>query len=166
MIGINRDDFREIFDRYYEPVRNFIYYKAGNMQVAEDIAQDAFFRIWEKREGIRKETVKALLYRTAGNLFLNWVQHRNVVLKFSSAERPEVLNESPEFEMEMKEFDRKLQDAINSLDEKKRVVFLMNRIDKLTYREIAENQGITVKAVEKRMEKALDQLRKYIDHRI
>jgi RNA polymerase sigma-70 factor (family 1) len=166
MIGISKEDFREIFDKYYEPVRNFIYYKAGNMQLAEDLAQDAFFRIWEKREEIRKETVKALIYKIANNLFLNWIEHQNVILKFSVKDSPVALHESPEFELEMKEFDKKLQDAINSLDEKKRVVFLMNRIDKYTYREIAESQGITVKAVEKRMEKAIDHLKKHIQFKI
>ena len=63
----------------------------------------------------------------------------------------------------MKEFDLRLQNALALLDEKKRSVFLMNRIDELTYNQIAENLGITVKAVEKRMEKALAFLRKKMD---
>ncbi|MEO0626668.1 MAG: sigma-70 family RNA polymerase sigma factor, partial [Bacteroidota bacterium] len=68
--------------------------------------------------------------------------------------------ESPGFKMEETEFYQQLQSAIAALPEKNRIVFLMNRIDKLTYREIAERLEISQKAVEKRMSKALVELRK------
>ena len=60
--------------------------------------------------------------------------------------------------MELKEFDFRLQKAIADLEERNRLVFLMNRIDGMTYNEIAGSIGLTVKAVEKRMKKALDYL--------
>jgi RNA polymerase sigma-70 factor (ECF subfamily) len=80
--------------------------------------------------------------------------------------QPSIFSDAPDFELEMQQFDRQLQDALAKLDEKKRSVFLMNRIDDLTYNQIAENLGLTVKAVEKRMEKALAFLRKKIDKNI
>ncbi|MBX2818016.1 MAG: sigma-70 family RNA polymerase sigma factor, partial [Saprospiraceae bacterium] len=67
---------------------------------------------------------------------------------------------SPEFLLEEKEFKRLLEDAISALPEGQRAVFLLNRIDKKTYREIAEDLSISAKAVEKRMHKALASLRK------
>jgi RNA polymerase sigma-70 factor (family 1) len=163
MGGINQDDFKNIFNLWYEPVRNFLYYKTGDMQAAEDLTHDAFLKIWEKRTAIKIETVKSLLFRIANNSFLNRLDHHKVILKFSGNYKPELVSESPEFEMEVKEFDKKLQDAINGLDNKKRIVFLMNRVEKFTYKEIAESQGITVKAVEKRMAKALAYLKKNIE---
>ena len=74
--------------------------------------------------------------------------------------------ESPEFEMELKEFNDKLKSAINRLNEKNRTVFLMNRIDGLTYGEIAENLNLSEKAIEKRMKNALDELKKTIEYKI
>ncbi|MEM7514507.1 MAG: sigma-70 family RNA polymerase sigma factor, partial [Bacteroidota bacterium] len=59
----------------------------------------------------------------------------------------------------------RLEGAIAALPEKNRVVFLMNRIEKLTYQEIADSLGLSVKAIEKRMHKALIELRK-IHHQI
>ncbi|HEX3009908.1 MAG TPA: sigma-70 family RNA polymerase sigma factor [Bacteroidales bacterium] len=166
MIGINQADFDDIFKNLYVPIRNFIYYKSGNVEFSEDIAQDAFLKIWEKREEIRPETVKQLLYTTANNLFLNKLERQKVSFNFRSSFKNDKLAESPEFELEMKEFDARLQTAIASLDDKKRTVFLMNRIDKLTYWQIAESLDITVKAVEKRMEKALAFLKKEINMNI
>lgn len=163
MNGINQAEFDRIFNTWYEPVRNFIYYKSGNIELSEDIAQDTFLKIWEKKDEIRVETVKQLLYTTANNMFLNKLDRQKVSFKFLSNQKDDRVEESPDFNLEMKEFDERLQKALAGLDDKKRTVFLMNRIDKLTYRQIAENTGITVKAVEKRMEKALAYLKKEIN---
>jgi RNA polymerase sigma factor, sigma-70 family len=163
MIGITEVDFENIFNRWYEPVRNFVYYKSGDVQVAEDIVQDVFLKIWEKKEGIRMETVKPLLYKIANNLFLNRIEHQKVLLKFTPENPLNTEVAGPDFELEMKEFDAKLQTALADLDEKKRTVFLMNRIDGFTYVQIAEMLGLSDKAVEKRMEKALAFLRKRIE---
>jgi RNA polymerase sigma-70 factor (family 1) len=166
MAGISQVEFDQIFLDWYNPVRNYIYYKSGDIQVAEDIAQDTFLKIWEKREVIKIETVKSLLYTIAGNLFLNRIEHEKVSFKFVSEYEGEVYYSSPDFELEMKEFDRKLQDSLADLDEKKRIVFLMNRIDDLTYSQIANNLGLSVKAVEKRMAKAIAFLKDRLDVKI
>jgi len=68
--------------------------------------------------------------------------------------------------MEMNQFDEKLKSTINDLGEKNRMVFLMNRIDGLTYNEIADNLGLSVKAIEKRMKNALDDLKTKIEFKI
>lgn len=163
MGGISNKEFERIFTAWYEPIRNFLYYKTGDMEVAEDLAQDVFLKVWEKKEGIRIQTIKPFLYTLANNLFLNRQVHQKVLLRFAVDYRPRNFHEGPDFDMEVKEFDRKLQDAINGLDDKKRTVFLMNRIEKMTYNQIAESLGISVKAVEKRMEKALTHLKQRIE---
>ena len=61
--------------------------------------------------------------------------------------------------MEEQEWKNKIEAAIAALPEKQRTVFLMSRIDKKTYKEIAEVLGISKQAVEKRIYKALDTLR-------
>ena len=61
--------------------------------------------------------------------------------------------------MEYDELSKQLKSAIGQLPDGQRETFLLNRIDKMTYAEIAELQGVSVKAVEKRMHKALVKLR-------
>ncbi|WP_167619446.1 RNA polymerase sigma factor [Maribellus sediminis] len=166
MPGIDRAGFVEIFNLMYAPVKNYIYYKTGDMEVAEDIAQDTFVKVWEKRSGIRSASVKPLLYTIAGNLCKNRFDHQRVVLEFAKNYQISEGPASPEFEMEIKEFSNKLEAAIGGLKEKNRIVFLMNRIDGLTYNEIATNLGLSVKAIEKRMKNALDELKKTIDFKL
>jgi len=153
MNGIDQNGFDQIFLTWYDRIRNFLYYKSGNKQVAEDIAQDTFLKLWEKRVNIRPETVKYLLYKIATNLFLNRIEHQKVTIKFKTKQTTSGLAESADFDLEMHEFDQRLQAALNSLDEKQRIVFLMNRIDGFTYNQIAEQLGLSVKAIEKRMER-------------
>ncbi|QGY46227.1 RNA polymerase sigma-70 factor [Maribellus comscasis] len=166
MPGIDRTKFIELFHQMYQPVKNYIYFKTGDAEMAEDIAQDTFTKVWEKKDDIREETIKSLLYTIAGNLCKNRFEHQQVVFDFAKRYKPEENLASPEFELEFKEFNDKLEKAIGALKEKNRIVFLMNRIDGFTYNEIADHLGLSVKAIEKRMKNALDELKKTIEYKI
>ena len=164
--GISKADYIDLFNQLYSPIKNFIYYKTGDIELADDIAQDTFIKIWEKRNEIRKETVKSLLYTIAGNLCKNRFEHQQVVFEFANNFQQTETSVSPEFELELKEFNDKLQNAIGNLNDKNRIVFLMNRIDGLTYKQIANNLGLSQKAIEKRMKNALDELKKTFEYKI
>ncbi len=81
--GIEKEEFASLFRQFYKPVKNFIYYKTGDIDLADDIAQDAFLKVWEIRKDIRMATVRSLLYTIAGNLCKNRFDHQQVVLEFS-----------------------------------------------------------------------------------
>ena len=130
------------------------------MAQAEDLVQDAFSKLWENCAKVSQEKARAYLYRVANNLFLNQVDHQKVVLKFEQRSHRDRNSESPQYLLEVEEFQQRLTAAIATLSENQRVVFLMNRIDKKTYKEIAEELEISQKTVESRMHKALQTLRK------
>ena len=152
--------FKSVFMKHAEGLRNFMYYKTGNLAQAEDLVQDAFGKLWENCAKVSFEKAKSYLFTVANNLFLNQVEHQKVVLKFKNQPKTTQSDITPQFLMEEEEFRQRLEQAIADLPENQRIVFLMNRIDKKTYREIAEELGLSVKAVEKRMHKALTELRK------
>ena len=93
------------------------------------------------------------------NAFYNQVAHQKVRFAYAKTSQSATDYETPEFKMEESEFMDKLQDAIDALPDGQREVFLLNRIDKKTYKEIAEMLGVSQKAIEKRMHKALHKLR-------
>lgn len=155
--------FKKVFDENYQYILNYLFYLSGDMELSEDLVQDVFLQLWEKRAEVKEETLKSYLFTIAKNCFLKNIRRQKYDLKFRSTYFEKIENESPSFILELKEFDIKLQQAIASLPEKSRVVFLMNRMDGITYREIAENLGVTVKAVEKQMSKALMILRQKLE---
>ena len=153
------DVYRQLFLGLSERLRNYLYYHCGDASQAEDLTQEAFLRLWEYCRKVPPEKAKAFLYRVGYNLFLDGIKHQKVVLKFRNQPAEEKAVESPEFEYETREFEARLWETVAALPEKSRVVFLMNRIDGCTYKEIAELLDIGVKAVEKRMGVALERLR-------
>jgi len=163
--GLDQVGFAQLFDAYYDELQHFIFFKSGDTEVAEDIIQDAFLKLWEIRSTVRIETARALLYTIATNLFSNRYKRMKLKFKLQSTILEDRTFETPEFEMEIKEFDQKLQRVLSGLNENNRTVFLMNRIDQMTYNEIAANLNLSVKAVEKRMKKALEHIRKEIDQK-
>ena len=157
--------FKEYFDKYFDDIRSYLYYKSSEIELSEDLSQEVFLKLWENIDKIKQDTVKSYLYTIAGNLFKNHYNRKKVEFKFTSS-LTESMAESPEFLMEFKEFDKILQSALAKIPEKSRIVFLMSRIDKLTYKEIAERLQLSVKAVEKRMKKALEILNNLIDFKV
>jgi RNA polymerase sigma-70 factor (family 1) len=155
--------FASFFKANAKILANYLYYKFGNIDVANDMAQDAFIKLWENCANVPPEKAKSYIYTVANNASLNQIAHQKVVLKYAkSAVNMSHVPESPEFILETEQFKIKLQHAIDKLSEGQRTAFLMNRIDGKKYSEIAEMLDISVKAVEKRISGALVSLRKEI----
>lgn len=155
-------NFDSLFNTHYESATNYIYYKCGNLQQAEDIVQDAFLKIWKKCAEVIYSTARAFLYTICNNALRNEFAHQKVVLRYEAIPKNDKDIESPDFVLETEEFKNKLESAIANLSTKEREVFLLSRIDKKTYKEIAEITNITVKAVERRMSNAFINLRKVL----
>lgn len=157
--------FSGFFKSHAKALRNYLYYKFGNEEQAKDVAQEAFIKLWQNCADVPLEKAKSYVYTIANNASLNVIAHQKVVLNYAkSSPNKDTTNESPEYLLEENEFKSKLSKAIEQLNEKQRVAFLMHRIDGKKYAEIAEALDISVKAVEKRIHLALVELRKEFDH--
>ena len=163
---MNLNDFKSLFDQYYQGLKSFIYYKIGDIEAAEDIVQEVFLKLWDRRDKIDMKTVKSFLFTIANNMSINHLKHRTIVFNFARNGQSTSAATSPQFELEMQEFKENLEKLLAAMPEKSRVVFLMNRIEKLTYNEIADRLGLSVKAIEKRMSNALSFLRDNLNHPI
>jgi RNA polymerase sigma-70 factor (ECF subfamily) len=140
-----------------------VYYRSGDQELATDIAQEVFMRLWEKQITVEKEKIAGLLYKMAGDLFIS--KYRRMRLEHAYGKRFSLRfdqAQSPEEQMQYKELKDRYELALASLPEKQRTVFLMSRMEDLKYYEIAERLHISVKAVEKRMKNALAFLRSVI----
>jgi RNA polymerase sigma-70 factor (ECF subfamily) len=158
--------FRSVFDQYYESIRSFAYYKTGDVELADDVVQEVFLKLWANRATVRDDTVKALLYTIATNTIKNHYKHQQVVYRFERQGRGDERADAADTNVRQEELNRQLQDALAAIPEKARDVFLMNRIEGLSYTEIAQRLNLSVKAIEKRMSEALAVLRSRINYRI
>lgn len=159
---MTKEQFKVIFDRYFDDIRRYLYFRSGDATISTDLAQDTFMRIWEKQLVIEPGKDTGLLYKIAGDLYVSHVRRKTRFEVIRKEIRFTYKVTTPEEEVEFGEVKAQYEKALTDMPEKLRTVFLMNRMEQLTYREIAERLSLSEKAVEKRMSRALEKLRNEI----
>lgn len=155
--------FSDFFKEHAKALRNFLYYKFGDEDLADDITQETFIKLWQNCAEVRQP--KSFIYTVAKNSALNHTAYKKVVLNYAENNPGRVVdNETPEYKIEEEEFRQKFDRAIAGLTEAQRTALLLNRIEGKKYREIAEMLDISVKAVEKRIHGALIYLSEHIEN--
>jgi len=156
---LTQQEFKVLFENHFADVRKYVFYRSGDTDVATDIAQETFLKIWEKQNSIQPEKVKGLLYKIAGDLYISHYRKEKRSFRFFNSFVFENESQSPEEEMTFNQLKENYSNSLEKMNEKQRTVFLLSRAENLKYTEIAEVLGISVKAVEKRMKNALNHLR-------
>lgn len=156
---MNKEQFKDIFDNHFDSIRSFVYFRTSSEQTAEDIAQDVFMQLWERRERLELKNVKALLYKMASDMVISHYRKQDVRLDFARNMSFDEQTLSPQEQLQFEELAQRYADTLEQMNEGQREVFLMNREESLKYHEIAERLGLSVKAVEKRMSGALQLLK-------
>jgi RNA polymerase sigma-70 factor (ECF subfamily) len=161
---INKGDtaaFKNLFNTYCQALINFARRYVKDTQIAENIVQDVFVKIWEMRSELNPSlNIKVYLYTMVKNHSLKYIRHLDVQHRSEPyIEKLQPAVQTPEEEAQGKELSQAINEAIEKLPEKERLIFSMNRFDHLTYKEIAEIQDLSVKTVETYMGRALRFLR-------
>lgn len=144
---------------HFAQVRSYVFFRSGNTELATDIAQETFLKIWEKRNKLQPEKIKGLLFKIANDIFVSHYRKEKRSFEFFKHYQFDAISHSPEEQMAFEQLKGNYKKALASMPEKQRTVFLMSRVENLKYTEIAEMSEISVKAVEKRMTQALRFLR-------
>ncbi len=154
--------FNKLFLRYYDRLCQFVGYYIRDTDVAENIVQELFFRIWINRTTWNfTPNIVSYLYKAARNYSLNHLKNNKIKDKFLDDYSESFnLSETPEKEFIDREFNNKVHEAINELPEQCRIIFKMKKFDGLKYAEIADIKNISIKTVETQMGRALKHLRK------
>ncbi len=132
------------------------------MDASEEIVQEVMFRIWVNRNSLNiTGSIRSYLIRAVRNSCLNLLKHLDIRedfrVKHEGMDRG--FSSSPEELMMVSELEQKVRDAIDNLPLERKRIFILSRYDGLSYSEIAEKLGISIKTVENQMGKALKTLR-------
>jgi RNA polymerase sigma-70 factor (ECF subfamily) len=152
---LNKEEFKLLFDNYFDSVRSYLVYRGAEKEQASDLAQDVFLKIWEKQMDIDIKTALRLLYKMARDMFISQYRRETLEMNYKASLDFDSADFSPEDHLRYKELFSNYTIALAALSEKHRTVFLMSRMEGLKYHEIADRLQLSVKAVEKRMSIAL-----------
>jgi RNA polymerase sigma-70 factor (family 1) len=158
----NERIFEVVFRKYYQSLCNYANSMLKEMDEAEEIVQNLFSGIWEKRADLEINlSLKSYLYRAVHNHCLNRIKHLKIREEYQQYANTyyESSYESVSQSVMKNELDRKIEEAIEKLPEQCRLIFRLSRFEELKYHEIAEQLGISPKTVENQIGKALKILR-------
>jgi RNA polymerase sigma-70 factor (ECF subfamily) len=154
--------FEEVFKSQFKALHAYACTILRDEVVAEDIVQQVFFKLWEKKDQlVINQSIAAYLYRAVYNDCLNHIKHQKV----KQAHQAHTLHTSREGvdpvagNIRGRELEQKIAEALNQLPEQCRTIFQLSRFEELKYREIAERLNLSVKTVENQMGKALKIMR-------
>lgn len=157
----NQESFRQLFEKYYPALCHFAQQFTADSQLAEEIVQDLFVKIWEKRDSLQVDfSLKQYLFRSIKNLCINFLRHEKIKKKYASdiQKNPEPDDNADHWFLEI-DLMKKIEESIESMPPRRKEIFLLSREQGLKYKEIADSMGISVKTVEAQMGLALKHLR-------
>ena len=156
-----------VFRMYYSPLLNYAGRILKDVEAANDVVQECFCRLYERRRELRKELqVRPYLYKSVYNACMDAIKHQKVESNYINQELLDFyfskVVETPEAEQALLDEDLKgaIQDAINKLPERCREIFVLSKVDGLSNKQIAEQLNISMKTVEAQMTTAFVRLRK------
>ncbi len=162
--------FEILFNNYYSKLCTYASIIVKYPDVAEDIVQETFIKIWNHRASITiNTTFKAYIYRSVHNNCINYLKNDKYRNKNNEIIRHEIMKQSElnlqNLDTEIvekivsEEFNKQFSRAVESLPQQCREVFLLCRNDKLTYSEVGERLDISINTVKTQMKRALLKLR-------
>lgn len=163
-------NFNRLFNEYYERFIHFALGYVKEQQVAEDFVAEAFTCYWEKRHQLSHNSKPpAYILTIIKNKCLNYLQRQKVQLRIR-----EELREHSEWAINTRvntleacdpdflfsdEIEQIIKNTLNELPKKTRQIFVLNRFEELSYKEIAKKMNLSTKSIEFHISKALGQLR-------
>ncbi len=153
--------FEKLFRAYYPSMCTYAFHFLNNRKEAEEITQEIFLKLWEKRTSLHIRTsIKNYLFRAVKNHCLNQIQHRRVKKQYirTLQDHPQRNPNPSDFLLEPW-LAEEIENAIHAMPEKRKEIFRLSREEGQTYKEIADKLHLSVKTVEAQMGLALKNLR-------
>lgn len=164
---VRQDDgaaFETLFRTYYATLSHFACAYLHDLDEAEEIVQDIFVKIWEKRHQLAIETsFKAYLYQSVKNKCLNHIRNKKTqsshltIIDSKDYEAPTAFGD-----LSTEELNDKLYEALEQLPPKCRQIFQLSRLDGLRHKEIADKLDLKVKTIENQIGIALKMLKHHL----
>lgn len=149
-----------LMERYWGELHAFLDHVLDDPDLADDLTQETFVRLWARRESWRLDgSLRGLLYQIGRRLAFDHGKRRRRWSAWLGRLRAQPAAVTPAEQLDGSELDAALRQAIAALPERRRTAFLMARWEGRSHREIATAMGISVQTVANQLTTALAELR-------
>lgn len=160
------DDIEQLFKLHYTQLCKNVYRLVKDEAIAEDIVQDVFFNFWKKREQLTITTsLAAYLKRSVTNAGIDYLRKKRPTsdnaLDINEPIYQHLAIDSNQSDDTIKteELSNHIEAALELLPPRCKEVFMLNRFEEMSYKEVADTLGISIKTVENQIGKALKIMR-------
>ena len=164
--------FDRLFNKYLRRIVNFAYRFVRNREVAEELAQDIFLKVYENGAGYQAHAkFTSWIYRIATNVCLNEIRkpqyrarHESLYISQDRSGEGEEIRlavktaAGPDAALQRQAIGRVIGDALEQIPEKQRIAFLLNKYQELSYAEVADVMHMSEKAVKSLIHRAKEAL--------
>ena len=144
--------FRKFHESFSPKMYRVALYYTGCTEMAQEVVSDVFFKVWQNRIKLPEiNNMENYLFISTKNQSLNYINKYKKV-RFSTIEdvNPSSFRDivCPETELLQSELGRKIENAVDKLPNRCRLIYKMVREDGLKHKQVAEELGISVKTIE------------------
>jgi RNA polymerase sigma-70 factor (ECF subfamily) len=162
------DAFRSIYEAYQQPLFSFAFYLTKSKDIAEEVLQEVFIKLWEKREQFQPDILLLpYLKKMSQNLVLDLFRKANRDRSYQRHLYEEMIKASRQSVDVFweKELSRIYADAIRQLPPQQKLIYSLHRDQDLSYQEIAIQLGLSRNTVRNHMMTAIGAIRHYVENR-
>ena len=148
--------FRYLFEHYYPSLCLFAKRFIDDRETREDIVQEVFFRLWDKRKQITvTSSAQNYLLTSVRNLCLNYLHRQEVQQPFEESLFDQPDDEEGDRLIQLRELEEQLAQALAQLPPEYRLAFELNRMEGKSLEEVAQRMGVSTRTVERYRDKAI-----------
>lgn len=155
--------FEEAFKQYYPQLVAFIERHVGDAALAQDLAQDVFFKLYESHSDFPNSScLKSWLYTTSRNISIDYLRHLKVEDNYQLLAAEAMMYTADVDEGINEVLAKKINEALDNLPEQCRQIVKMNIINGYKYTEIADMLGISVNTIRTQISRGYKKLRELL----
>jgi RNA polymerase sigma-70 factor (ECF subfamily) len=146
--------FEDIYRRYWKRLYDFAYSKTRDADASEEIVQELFVTLWERRHSLQVKNLQSYLFTSVRNRVIDHFKDR----AFAALDSAQAYSE-PEYPLFLDELEQAMEQAVGQLPDKTRKIFILNRFEGNTVRQIASLLGMPERTIEYHITQALRTLK-------
>ena len=153
--------FKKIYLDYKHQVYFFVKKFISNMEDVEDVVQEIFVHLWKHSSSLKNpQALESIIFKTAQQEVSNFYRKNKMLFSFSDEDFIKDEADSERNDHEFKEEQlRKIQNLLENLPERSKTFFYKNKLEKISYSQIAKENNISKTAVEKQVNKVVRYIR-------